>query len=302
MISFQPFYFFLHLVVLSEWTKRPISCGVLITPWFSLYRELFDVSFHLYRDLNIAAMTDLDSFFAKKDKKKVKGKKFTTSEEIARRLEESEKKDQIQVLKTKVEPPIKKLEETAGQEDPSPVQEEPPQKEEEEWNDFKDDQDRDLTDLKIAKLQIEDEEDGGGGSADDDGERGEHGDKRDGVWKTESIQAAAPAPPVTIEPEEKGGRQPLNSSYVPPHLRNASPLPKSTPRRNRMAPDITNELSFPSLSDAQAANPTGAWGKRRFNNEGFESVKHGSTRVMTDHDAAPKLSTANRFDALSDSS
>jgi hypothetical protein len=37
-------------------------------------------------------MADLDSFFAKKDKKKVKGKKFTTTEEIARRLNDTEKK------------------------------------------------------------------------------------------------------------------------------------------------------------------------------------------------------------------
>ncbi|XP_064094199.1 protein CDV3 homolog isoform X2 [Macrobrachium nipponense] len=266
-------------------------------------------------------MSDLDSFFAKKDKKKVKGKKFTTSDEIARRLEESEKKDQIQVLKSKVEP-VRKLEEPS---EDSPVVEDPPQKvhlqgagttkqdfnfthknylqEEEEWNDFEDDKDKDLTNLKINKLQIEDEEDLGGGSADDDGEKGEHGDKRDGVWKTESMQQPAPAPVTTIEPEEKG-RPTINSSYVPPHMRNtsASPLPKSTPRRNKTAPDINNEMAFPSLSDAQAANPMGAWGKKRFNNEGFESVRHGSTRVMAEDHAPPKLSTANRFDALSDNS
>ena len=37
-------------------------------------------------------------------------------------------------------------------------------------------------------------------------------------------------------------------------------------------------------------------------NEGFESVRHGSTRSYQDDYAAPKLSTANRFDALSDNS
>ncbi|XP_068205747.1 protein CDV3 homolog isoform X2 [Palaemon carinicauda] len=251
-------------------------------------------------------MADLDSFFAKKDRKKVKGKKFTTSDEIARRLEESEKKDQIQILKYKVEP-VRKLEEPS---EDSPVVEEPPPKtflqEEEEWNDFEDDKDKDLTNLKINKLQIEDEEDNGGGSADDDCEKGEHGDKRDGVWKTESMQQPAPAAPpvVTVEPEEKGRPMVGNSSYVPPHMRNvsASPLPKSTPRRNKTAPDINNEMAFPSLSDAQAANPMGAWGKKRFNNEGFESVRHGSTRVMAEDHAPPKLSTANRFDALSDNS
>nr|XP_053638621.1 protein CDV3 homolog [Cherax quadricarinatus] len=248
-------------------------------------------------------MSDLDSFFAKKDKKKVKGKKFTTTDEIARRLEDCEKKEHQQGLKVKPEP-VKKLEESS---ESVPVIDEPPQKEEEEWNDFKDETDRDLTDLKITKLQIEDEEEGGGGSADDDGEKGDHGDRKDGVWKTEAPQTPHVAVHVpSVEPEEKSKpSQTHNSSYVPPHMRNisaASPLPKSTPRRNRTAPDINNEMAFPSLSDAQASNPLGAWGKRKSNNEGFECVRHGSTRPMQEDFAAPKLSTTNRFDALSDNS
>lgn len=256
-------------------------------------------------------MADLDSFFARKDRKKVKGRKFTTTDEIARRLEETEKKleqQQQQGVKAKAESLVKKQpqEESAAEE--YPVEEENPQKEEEEeWNDFKDEGDKDLTDLKITKLQIEDEEEGGGGSADDDGEKGDHGDKKDGVWKTEQVPAPPPAPvaaPV-VEPEEKNKiTQMGGSSYVPPHMRSMapSPLPKSTPRRNRTAPDINNEMAFPSLSDAQAANPMGAWGKKRMNNEGFESVRHGSTRSYQEDYAAPKLSTANRFDALSDNS
>lgn len=72
-----------------------------------------------------------------------------------------------------------------------------PLQEEEEWHDFKDEADKDLTDLKITKLQIEDEEEGGGGSADDDGEKGDHGDKKDGVWKTEQAPAPQPVPVVS---------------------------------------------------------------------------------------------------------
>jgi hypothetical protein len=44
-------------------------------------------------------MADLDDFFAKKDRKKSKGKKFTTTDEIAKKLEETGKK----VEKTKKE-------------------------------------------------------------------------------------------------------------------------------------------------------------------------------------------------------
>lgn len=38
------------------------------------------------------SMADLDDFFAKKDRKKAKGKKFTTTEEIAKKLEETVKR------------------------------------------------------------------------------------------------------------------------------------------------------------------------------------------------------------------
>lgn len=38
------------------------------------------------------SMADLDDFFAKKDRKKAKGKKFTTTEEIAKKLEETGKR------------------------------------------------------------------------------------------------------------------------------------------------------------------------------------------------------------------
>lgn len=47
-------------------------------------------------------MADLDDFFAKKDKKKPKGKKFTTTEEIAKKLEETGKR--LAKSKTKDKP------------------------------------------------------------------------------------------------------------------------------------------------------------------------------------------------------
>lgn len=39
-------------------------------------------------------MADLDDFFAKKDRKKAKGKKFTTTDEIAKKLEETGKRSE----------------------------------------------------------------------------------------------------------------------------------------------------------------------------------------------------------------
>jgi len=261
-------------------------------------------------------MADLDSFFAKKDKKKVKGKKFTTTDEIAKRLEDCEEKMKV---KPKIEP-IKKQDDgdskgdqdedanksTIGKSDSGPVK-----KEEEEWNDFVDESDRDLTDLKITKLNIEDDEDGNQGNTEDDPDKGEEGTRKGGVWQT--AQQTAPAPPVeeivaapAVVEEKKPAVEEKKGGYVPPHLRNMQPslLPRgNTPqRRNRQAPDINNEMAFPSLSDAGAANPMGAWGRRQ-NTQGFESVKQGaSARSSQDAYEQPKLSTANRFDCLTDNS
>lgn len=60
-------------------------------------------------------MADLDDFFAKKDRKKAKGKKFTTTEEIAKKLEETGKK--VEKPKPKEKPPN-----TEGGEDNQPIE------------------------------------------------------------------------------------------------------------------------------------------------------------------------------------
>jgi len=274
-------------------------------------------------------MADLDSFFAKKDKKKVKGKKFTTPDEIARRLEEKEKKLEIQASKEKVETLQKKLEENPNIE--TIVVSAPPKKEEEEWNDFKDEAEKDLTDLKIAQLKIESEEEGEGEDS-EDGEGGEGRSKKDGVWKKQEAPQADPSAAVSVnmdaKPEQQaaalqaaaaasaaraaeaagGGGGGGKSSYVPPHMRNSmaserAPMPKRSSRASKVAPDISNEMAFPSLADTVTANPQGAWGKKKMpveNNIGFENVKGGSVARSTEDNRPQKLSTANRFNALSD--
>lgn len=46
-------------------------------------------------------MADLDDFFAKKDRKKAKGKKFATTDEVAKKLEETGKRLEKPKLKEK---------------------------------------------------------------------------------------------------------------------------------------------------------------------------------------------------------
>lgn len=62
-------------------------------------------------------MADLDDFFAKKDRKKSKGKKFATADEIAKKLEETGKRSD----KIKKEKPLQSI---GGQEgdDPNNIQ------------------------------------------------------------------------------------------------------------------------------------------------------------------------------------
>lgn len=80
-------------------------------------------------------MADLDTFFAKKDKKKLKGKKFTTTDEIAKRLEQTERKADKPVTLSRSEVLSKKVEVVEGSVEPTvPTVEgvgpEPPQPEE----------------------------------------------------------------------------------------------------------------------------------------------------------------------------
>lgn len=48
-------------------------------------------------------MADLDDFFAKKDRKKSKGKKYATTEEVAKKLEDTSKKPEKQVKKERTQ-------------------------------------------------------------------------------------------------------------------------------------------------------------------------------------------------------
>lgn len=57
----------------------------------SCEKSLSDAKSRVHRE-SYRSMADLDDFFAKKDRKKAKGKKFATTEEIAKKLEETGKR------------------------------------------------------------------------------------------------------------------------------------------------------------------------------------------------------------------
>ncbi|XP_043288569.1 protein CDV3 homolog [Venturia canescens] len=236
-------------------------------------------------------MADLDDFFAKKDRKKAKGKKFTTTEEIAKKLEETGKR--VEKPKPKDKP--------ANPEEDEVAQTAP---EEDEWREFEEEK-KDYTGLKIGNLAVTDNTDGeseeerGTGENSSDGEATEAGGKQSGPWKKQELpeqkETVGEAPPA-------GG-----GSYKAPHLRNVSSS-VSTSSRSRMrkvAPDINSEEYFPTLSGKQPqSGESGPWGRWKREEGNFEEVRNrGGSRGYSMPESqgaqAPKLSLGNKYGALS---
>lgn len=107
-------------------------------------------------------MADLDDFFAKKDKKKSKGKKYTTSELLT--SSKFQQGEDVAAAPTGVpkKPPVEKVKKEEPVPDSTdsenaPVKTKPPaEAEEEEWGEFEQEKERDYSGLKIQKLQIQD--------------------------------------------------------------------------------------------------------------------------------------------------
>lgn len=265
---------------------RPVLVKIFIRP-YSILSVLTGADI-------IRAMADLDDFFAKKDRKKAKGKKFTTTEEIAKKLEETGKK---------VDKP--KPKEKATNQEGEEIQ---PVEEEDEWRDFEEEK-KDYTGLKIGNLTVDEaqetetNDERGEGENNSDGESGEAGTRHSGPWKRPEQPPPQPEPePAPVAPQPATG----GSSYTAPHLRNAQSVSASPRQRMRnTAPDIHSEEYFPTLSSAQQQNnePTGPWGRRRRDEGSFEEVRNrGGSRshsVQETQAQAPKLSLGNKYGALS---
>jgi len=264
-------------------------------------------------------MADLDDFFAKKDKKK-KGKKAfskANTEVLAKNLEENDRKEQ-------------QAEEKANdvvQRGPRPIENQSGSQEEtDEWKEYEDTK-LDYTNLKIDTLKIEEDPDPNddGDDVNEDGEKVKKS-KEGGPWsklvKSDSLdepndnEEKTPEPVPKEETPEPAPAPATKSSYVPPHLRNASTAASANPvgptvggprgpagRRTKHAPDISSEVYFPSLSAAMGTDDPAYRGTGQSNsNRGFEEVKSGGNQSLYNSRAseAPKLSLDNKFAALRD--
>lgn len=195
-------------------------------------------------------MADLDDFFAKKDKKRSKTKtKFSTTEDVAKKLESDASK--------KPEKPAKK---EKSQEGDDPTAEKHDQ---DEWKDFEEEK-KDYTGLKIGNLTINPQSENGAGA---DGsetqeiiydEAGNEVEKQVGPWKRmESTHVGGGEPPKVVEEKKPDPTGPMpnvvGSAYVPPSKRNQPDHHQErtlqpTRLRHKAAPDIHNEEYFPTLA------------------------------------------------------
>ncbi|XP_011701650.1 PREDICTED: protein CDV3 homolog [Wasmannia auropunctata] len=258
-------------------------------------------------------MADLDDFFAKKDRKKAKGKKgFATTDEVAKKLEETGKR--VEKPKPKDKPPNPEGEESQHTED------------EDEWKEFEEEK-KDYSGLKIGHLTINDSVDAelnderGTFEVNSDGETVEVGTKYTGPWKKPDLSSEGPevaptppaAPPATAAATAAtatvaaaaAAAASTGSSYKAPHLRNQPTFASPRPRGRNVAPDINSEEYFPTLNSKppQQNNGSAPWGRRRRDEGAFEEVRNrGGSRsynVPESQAQTPKLSLGNKYGALS---
>uniref|UniRef100_A0A182URD0 Uncharacterized protein n=2 Tax=Anopheles merus TaxID=30066 RepID=A0A182URD0_ANOME len=264
---------------------RPFPAARKIHEEFRLLRKSKRCSsFCRTRGIQVArvhriAMADLDDFFAKKDKKKGKAKKFGTAEEIAKQLDDTSKK--VVESKMKLRPV-----DSDGKHDPN----EP----EDEWKVFEETK-KDYSGLKLAQLNIDDdanhhdsENSGVDPSYDGEGREGEERDPNKPWMKKDAANAAkkekaAPAPeaPATT-----------SNIYISPAMKSLMAKQK---QKKGIAPDLQSEEYFPTLGQekpAEAPKPPKV-------DPSFEEVKHGvRAKTVEQSSTSGQISIGNRFNSL----
>lgn len=247
--------------------------------------------------------TSLDEFFAKKDKSKKSkaGKKYTTTETIAKKLEESGKK--FESLAT----PKKEKEKSIPTSNAQPTISIPLlEQDSDDWKDVEEEKEKDYSGLKVQSLSISEKEKEDELSKElmleENGESSRASEGMAGPWKLEGYGTSSPAsgktPTALADIVEETKEEVVVKSvgaYRVPQLRNSSGTGSGPKRNPKAAPEISSELHFPSLS-AAVDNPKGS--RTSVQDKSFQSVKHG---VKSRGDASPQgphLDLENKFAAL----
>lgn len=258
-------------------------------------------------------MADLDDFFAKKDRKKTKVKKFATPDELAKKSEDTAKKNEP---KTRCKEPVPSLQsatqsdcvdtENADQVNAVTATVATAVAEEDEWRDFEEEGRKDYTGLKIQNIEINDDDyysgsDGDGGDGD-----GEDGDNEKGAWKKVSAPEGGAAAAASksnssksadaTDTAKKGLSASATGRYISPALRQQQLLAPIRLKKDAL-PDISNEELFPTLGDAKKEEL-----RKKKNEPAFEEVKSGARfQRSSDLPTNAPVSIGNRYSGLADS-
>jgi hypothetical protein len=249
----------------------------------------------------IAMADSIDEFFAKKDKSK-KGKaksKYTTSETIAKKLEEGGKRPEPTILKKDIKDKIQISSNNQSIIIPSV----PNDQEDDEWKDIET-AEIDYSGLKIQALSIsekekEEEQLKEQMLSEQNGDSVKQADGQTGPWNKPFVQhtpEVEKAPPEPVIVKEEPASKPVGT-YKPPALRNSGSSASSvssSKRYQKNAPPISSELDFPSLSSAVECNK---WKMSEADSKTFQSVKHG-VRSKGETQKELRLDLENKFSAL----
>jgi hypothetical protein len=240
---------------------------------------------------------DLEDFFAKKSKKKTKGK-YTTSSRIAQNVEQ-----------------LQHAEREREQAHLQPAPEKPalPNPEDEEWNDFQEETVSDLSGLKIQGLKKstphsdQPEPVSEQGPVEDDMPLMKEPSKSAGPWQTSSSvsvtqqsEQSTSAPPVSQESGTDQGAVPKYRPGAFRAMKNAlqGQTRDSQSRGSRKLPDMSSEEAFPTLQQSVDKSRLGAQQNMGLTS-GFEEVKHGTRGAPESVENRTTLELGNKYDALS---
>ena len=259
----------------------------------------------------VMADSDLDAFFAKRDKSKKKSKFAVTPDEIlAKATDERPKKEKRRKTReTSQEKPgglgLYLTADEAKKRDEE-------KKEDEAWNDFEERKEADFSGLRIRKLTVGDVEEEKEPTQSDDGEESVDGDggrgDASGPWKTPSpvpaeaaAAAAASAAPPSTPPAEVKTENTAPRKYVPPAQRRAAVAagnPTCCRRSNKKKTtlDLQSHEDFPTLGGGSSKSAGSAWGTS--NEEGRSGAAFAGSRCSSRESGGSSLRLKNKFSVL----
>jgi len=247
------------------------------------------------------ADSSLDDFFAKKDKSKKSKKKFSAPEQQAVNVDDAGGRKDQRGSSKKDKEKNSNISTSGGS-----THTQKSEQEDDEWREVQE-RETDYTGLKIHNLQISElrDEEYEKEKLEERAEDGDQSWQKDGSgpWnKSSNTQTAAVSPVEMPETtEEKAEEEPVAvKAYVAPHQRagGAASQSRASKSRNKNAPEIDDEMHFPSLSSAADGRKKGILSPDA--DRGFESVKRGGSRTVDESgNRGPKLDLGNKYDALS---